>query len=79
VLVDARSGIFAAGSAARLVTGERAYAALLLTSVVGPSVQVAEWLAAPVGPSPVDLGLMASMLERAAARLTELDGPDGAR
>ncbi|HEX3782241.1 MAG TPA: hypothetical protein VHX38_21470 [Pseudonocardiaceae bacterium] len=61
------------------MTAERSYAALLLTSLVEPSAQVARWLETPDGPPPVDLGLMASMLERAAARLTELGGADGAR
>ncbi|HEX3785034.1 MAG TPA: hypothetical protein VHX38_35700 [Pseudonocardiaceae bacterium] len=61
------------------MTGERTYAALLLTSLVEPSAHVARWLEAPDGPPPVDLRLMASMFERAAARLTDLGDPDGAR
>jgi hypothetical protein len=56
---------------------ERRYAALLLTSLSDPSAELAGWLEAPSGPPPIGLALMASMLQQAAVRLTDLDGNCG--
>ncbi|HEX3785022.1 MAG TPA: hypothetical protein VHX38_35640 [Pseudonocardiaceae bacterium] len=61
-----------------VMTTECRYAAALLASLVGPSAEVARWLESPTGVPPVDLALMASMLNRTAARLAELsDIPSG--